>query len=381
MKKILRTLLLVLLIAAAGYAGYLYFSREKPVEVVVSPVERGKVAATVSNTRAGTIKARHRARLAPAIGGQIATLNVHEGDLVEKDQILLSLWNEDIGAELQLARGEAEVAGKLAEEACLQAAFSKRDANRLGKLRQQKSASESAHDKAVTAAAVGRISCGRARQQAEVAALRVTAVQARFDRTILRAPFSGIVAEVNGEIGEFITPSPTGVATLPAVDLIDPGELYVTAPIDEMDAARIEADMVVRINLDAFRDREFVGRVLRIAPYVLEIAKQARTVEVECGFAEEDRPQNLLTGYSADVEIILEEREDVLRIPAEALLENDGVYVLKEGRLERRKVGTGLANYRYVEIRDGLSEGELVVTSIGREGVMEGAAAVQEPIK
>jgi len=370
----LRYLILCFLLLAAAYGGYRFLQREKPIAITVIPVAKGLVEATVANTRAGTVKARHRAKLAPAIGGQIATLDVHRGDSVRKGQVLLSLWNDDVRAELQLSREETAAAEVLARKACLEADYAKRDSRRLNELLKKKSASASLADKAATTAAASRAACKGARIQVAVSRAKVDTVQAQLDKTILRAPFAGIVAEINGEIGEFITPSPTGVATLPAIDLIDLKDLYVTAPIDEMDAARIRPNMRVRISLDAFPKRKFDGMVLRIAPYVLERAKQARTVEVECGFRAADRPENLLAGYSADVEIILARHDKALRLPAEALLEDGSVYVVDgaTGRLQKRKVEIGLANWQFVEIKSGLLPGERVVASAAASSLADG---------
>jgi HlyD family secretion protein len=370
----IRYLIVFLLLLLAAYGGYRFLHREKPVEVNVVIVARGLVESTVANTRAGTVKARHRARLAPAIGGQIATLDVRKGDPVKKDQILLSLWNDDIRAQLQVGRKETAVAEVLARKSCIEADFAGRDSRRLAELLKKKSTSETLYDKAKTTAAASRAACEAARIQVAVGRAKVNTIQAQLKKTILRAPFPGIVAEVNGEIGEFITPSPTGVATLPAVDLINLEDLYVTAPIDEMDAARIRPDMPVRISLDAFPGRQFGGTVLRIAPYVLEQAKQARTVEVECGFNVADRPENLLAGYSADVEIILALHDKALRIPSEAVLEDGSVYVLDEktSRIRKQKIETGLANWKFVEINSGLTVGDRVVGSVAGPALADG---------
>jgi HlyD family secretion protein len=203
---------------------------------------------------------------------------------------------------------------------------------------------------------------------------------AERDRTLLRAPFPGVVAEVNGELGEFITPSPPGIPTPPAVDLIDDSCLYISAPIDEVDAPGIRVGMPVCVALDAFPGRRCSGRVRRIAPYVLDREKQSRTVEVEVDLAVAEELEGLLAGYSADVEIVREQRDGVLRVPSAALLEGDRVLVYGEGdaRLESRTVEAGLSNWEYTEVRSGLAAGERVVTSVGREGVEAGALAVPE---
>ena len=207
-----------------------------------------------------------------------------------------------------------------------------------------------------------------------MSAARIEAASATLERTTLLAPFDGIVAEVNGEVGEYITPSPPGIATLPAVDLINMETLYVAAPIDEIDAAQIRPGMSVRITLDAFPKQSFKGRVRSISPYVLEVAKQARTVEIEADFLEGLTSGTLLAGYSADVEIILDSRPEVVRVPTEAVLVDGSVYLLPAGadRVQRRPIKSGLTNWKFTEVSSGLQKGDTVVTSIDRQGLAEG---------
>ncbi|MGD8310446.1 MAG: efflux RND transporter periplasmic adaptor subunit, partial [Chromatiales bacterium] len=101
--------------------------------------------------------------------------------------------------------------------------------------------------------------------------------------------------------------------------------------------------------------------------------------DVEVEFVREEDRQRLLAGYSADVEIILEVHENTLRVPTEAVAEGDRVYVLTEdGVIDERDVKTGLSNWDYTEVVDGVAAGELVVTSVDREGVEDGAPARPE---
>jgi HlyD family secretion protein len=183
------------------------------------------------------------------------------------------------------------------------------------------------------------------------------------------------VAEINGEIGEFVTPSPVGIPTPPAVDVVDTSCIYITAPIDEVDAPRVREGMPARVTLDAFRDRSFKAHVRRVAPYVIDTEKQARTVEVEAGI-DELGDALLLPGYSADVEVILAERSDVLRVPTRALIEGKRVYVLDDGTVHSRDVTTGIGNWEYTEVTAGIDPGARVVVSIDREGLADGVPAV-----
>lgn len=372
---LIRFLVLAVLVAG-GVAAWRYFARPKPLEVSVATAETGLVEATVANTRAGTIKACRRAKLAPQGGGQIAELRVREGDRVRAGQVLLELWNRDLAAQARLAEEQVASAGARRNEACAAARAARREAERQQRLAAQGFVSPAAVDAAASAAEVKEAGCAAAATEIAAARARVDTARASLTRTVLRAPFAGIVAEVTGEQGEYSTPSPPGIPTPPAIDLIDDSCLFVTAPIDEVDAPRIRVGMPARIALDAFPGRHFAGRVQRIAPYVLEVEKQARTVEVEVVFTDPAEIRALLVGYSADAEIVLARREAVLRIPSQALLEGGRVLVLQDGKLAERKLELGLANWEFSEVRAGLKAGERVVTSLELDGVKAGAAAV-----
>lgn len=376
MKK--RTTFLIILIVCIGLiAGVKVLTRKKPVAVVVSMVTIGNVESTVSNTRAGSVKARHRALLAPAIGGQIDSLNVRKGDRVKKGEVLLTLWNKDLKADLRLARGQQGVDQAIARETCVLAANAKQQAKRQTELRQNGSTSESNYEDAVAAAKAKQADCDAATARIEVDKAKVDSAKAMLERTILTAPFDGIVAEVNGEVGEFATPSPPGIPTLPAVDLINMDSLYITAPIDEIDAARIKPGMITRITLDAYPKHVFPGHVRSISPYVVELAKQARTVDVEVDFDQPSEATGLLVGYSADVEIVIDSRKNVLRIPTESIMEGDYVYVFHtdDNHIERREIKTGISNWRYTQVLSGLVKGEKIVTTVDRKGLADGVKA------
>jgi HlyD family secretion protein len=370
-----RTIGILAALAAAGVAAALWLGRTQPVVVEVAEAGRGTVAETVTNTRAGTVKACQRAKLAPPAGGQIARLPVKKGDRVQAGQVLLELWNDDIRAELAVTERDAAASRARREEACVAARVARRESARLQSLVERKLVSTELAERAAGEAEAREAACRAAGEQIRVSEARIEAARARLERTLLRAPFAGTVAEINGELGEFVTPSPVGIPTPPAVDVVDTSCIYITAPIDEVDAPRVREGMPARVSLDAFRDRSFPAHVRRVAPYVLDTEKQARTVEVE---AEVDEMGDalLLPGYSADVEVILAERADVLRVPTRALLEGKRVYLLEDGRIRAREVTTGLGNWEYTEITGGLEAGARVVISIDREGLADGVAAV-----
>jgi HlyD family secretion protein len=378
-KYAVRLLIVAGIVVLAAFAAH-HYAKPEIIPVVLMPVERGEVQATVSNTRAGTVKACRRAHLAPATGGQVAGLSVKEGDKVVMGQVLMVIWNDDLKARVQLAASEELTAGARVEEACLTAQVAKREAERQQRLSSQKLVSEEIVDRATTEAKARAAGCQAARAAREVARASTDAARAELARTVLKAPFDGVVAEVNAELGEYVTPSPPGIPTPPAVDLIDNRCLYVVAPIDEVDAPAIRTGMPACVSLDAFPERRCHAKVRRIAPYVLDVEKQARTVEVEVEFAGKEDSAGLLPGYTADVEVILEHRDNVLRVPTEAVLEDSKVLIYRpgDGTLEARSFESGVSNWRYTEVLSGIEAGEQVVISVDREGVEAGAAVTPE---
>ncbi|MCB1867681.1 MAG: efflux RND transporter periplasmic adaptor subunit [Gammaproteobacteria bacterium] len=378
-KKPYKLLISLAAVLAAAVALFAWFGRVKPIEVIVKPIAFGKVQQTVANTRAGTIKACRRAGISPSIGGQIAGMPVKEGDLVKPGQLLMELWNHDRLAQLELATSEADAAEANARQACIRADVALREAHRLMQLKKSNLASDEAADKADGEARAQQAACNAARATKKVSEAKIRLVESELEQTRLTAPFAGIVAEVNGEIGEFVTPSPVGIPTPPAVDLVDVGCLYVSAPIDEVDAPQIRVGMPARISLDAMSQKIFAGKVRRIAPYVLEREKQARTLDVEVDFLCPEECEGMLPGYSADIEVIIREQDKSLRVPTEAVLEGNKVLLFtSDNTLQQREIKAGLSNWEWTEVTEGLSEGEEIVISVDREGVEDGVAAVRD---
>lgn len=375
----LRRLALIALPVAALVAAGWWYARPAPIMVRLTTVASGPVEATVANTRAGTIKACHRSRLSLQAGGRVAELRVQEGDRVRAGELLLRLESQDRQALLNQARAQREAARQRNQLSCRSADFDRRDLARANALAEQRLIAQQALDAARTKAATSADACqaGRAELKVAEAAVRLAATQ--LAQTELRAPFAGIVAEVNGEVGEFATPSPPGVATPPAVDLIDDSCLYVTAPIDEIDAAKLRVGLPARITLDAWRGRAFTGHITRIAPYVLEVEKQARTVAVDVRFDQLPPDVHLLAGHSADIELILA-GATLLRVPTEAVQEGPRVlvYDAQQKTIHARRFRKGLSNWTWTGVADGLRAGERIVLSLDRKGVIDGARVEPE---
>lgn len=356
-KKISFTILLI-------SAGILIWQQNKSETLTVDTinVDIGLTETTVVNTRAGSITACQRSKLALATGGQIAAINVKEGQQVKRGDILLNLWNEDLKAQVNSAKAGVTAADFTQQGLCILNQSDQREAVRLSNLLAKNLASEGLFDLAQAKAHASKAACTSAKARWQQTKATLAQAQATIEKTYLIAPFDGTVGEISGEIGEFSTPSPPGVPTPPAIDLLTTDCHYVTAPIDEVDAGKITLGMPVRITLDAFRGQKFSGKVKRIAAYVQDYAKQARTVAIEIDFDAKEELPALLAGYSVDVEIILASSSTSLRVPTDAIIDSNTIYILNNlGLIEQRNISLGLTNWQFSEVTQGLKKSEKVI--------------------
>lgn len=363
------------LVIVAVVALRLTVFKPRVVSVRVAKVTRGAVEETVSNTRAGTVKARLRAKLSPQVGGLVVALPHRKGSWVKKGDLLLKLDDRTQRAQLDVALKRLAASRKQAADACFAADLAAKELVRTEGLFAKGIASDQQLDMGRTERDRTRAACEAARAGIAEAQAGVDSARVAVSLTELRAPFAGVVADLTTELGEWITPAPPGVPIPPVIDLLDPSSIYVSAPIDEVDSERVSVGQEVRLSVDSRRGEHFPGHLVRIAPFVEDKLEQNRTVTVEAEFNDPSVTQGLLPGTSADMEIVLARRQDVLRVPASAVAEGGNVLVLRNGRLEERKVRTGLANWQYVQVLDGLRLGEAVVTARDSTAVKAGARA------
>jgi HlyD family secretion protein len=368
-----RLVWIAVLVVAAGVALRFTLLRPEAIPVRVARVEPARVESTITNSKAGTVRARRRAKLSAEVGGRVVALTHREGDAVEEGALLVQLADETPRAQLLLARLKLRVAQAAANESCIARDRAARELRRKRSLAKENIVSEDVLDALESAAEAADASCTASQAQVGQAGAEIEAMEAELAKYAIHAPFAGVIAEQDVQVGEWITPSPPLLTAPPVIDLIDRTSLYVSAPMDEVDSAKMRTGQEAKVTVDSHPGREFPGRVVRIAPYVLDVEAQNRTVEIEVELDDAAFASTLLPGTSADVEIVLAAREGVLRIPTSALLEGDRVLVARDGRLEERAVEIGLKNWDYAEVRSGLEAGQLVVSSLDRAEVKAGA--------
>jgi len=366
------------LVAAVALLRFTLLAPE-PIPVKVVRVELGRVESTVTNTKAGTVRAWRRAQLSSEVGGRVVEIAHREGESVKTGAPLLALGDATQRAQLRLAEEGMRVAEASRLQACIARDRARRELARKRKLAEQAIVSADLLDQLESAYEVASASCNAAAAELDRAGAQVAAIEVELEKMVIRAPFDGVIAEV--AVGEWITPSPPLLTAPAVVDVIDPTSLYVSAPMDEVDSAAIRAGQRAKVTVDSHPGASFPGEVVRVAPYVLDLEAQNRTVEIEVELADAEIAASLLPGTSADVEVVLEARDRVLRLPTSALLEGNRALVARDGTLVEQPVDVGLRNWDWAEIREGLSADQAVVISLDRVEVKAGARVEVEEIE
>lgn len=376
MRKWLVRLLVIIVIVAAVWGARVTYFAPQPLEVEVISPARGRVESTVTNSKAGTIKAHRRADLSPEIGGRVVALPARAGNTVRRGDVLLRLDDSSYRAQLEKANRDVITAEARHREVCLAAEHARREFDRYQALAERQIVSQNLLDQLGNRSDTAAAGCDAAEAAVEGARAAIGVLETEMRKTVMRAPFDGVIAELTIELGEYTTPSPPGLPIPPVMEIIDTTSIFVSAPMDEVDSARITAGQPVRVTIDPYPGQSFLGTVTRVAPYVLDIEAQNRTVEIEVGLEDAEFASQLLPGTSADVEVILEVHDDTLRIPTSTLLEGQAVLLVAGDVLERREVEVGLRNWDFTEILSGLSASDRVVTTLDRVEVQAGAEVV-----
>jgi HlyD family secretion protein len=135
----------------------------------------------------------------------------------------------------------------------------------------------------------------------------------------------------------------------------------------------------VKLTIDSRPGEVFAGTVSRVAPYVVDEEAQNRTLEIEVTIDDVELAVSLLPGTSADAEVVLEDRQNVLRVPSSALLGDASVLVLRDGKLVEVDVELGLRNWKFAEVTRGLEAGDQIVVALDRVEIKAGIRAVAMP--
>ncbi|MDR7611465.1 MAG: efflux RND transporter periplasmic adaptor subunit [Armatimonadota bacterium] len=376
-----------------------------------APVTRGTVTVTVTGT--GTVEPAALVEVRSRATGRVTRVVVDEGQPVRRGQVLVELDDPDARAAAEAARAALQSA--LAAEASARA--------RLAQLRAGPSAAEIAQAAEAVAQAEATLARARdtlarqerllaegyvaqavvdqARAEVEIAASQLRAARARLadlratprpedvaqaeaavrqaaaqvqqvratlrqaeerlGETRITAPIDGVVVQKAVDVGQTVIGG-GGVGGTLVIVLARVDPLYATVYVDEADVAGIRPGMPVTLTADALPEQAVRGRVVRIAARAVV---NQNVTQFAVKVALEDPPPALRLGMTVDAEFVVARAADVLVVPREAV-RGTTVTVVRNGRLEPRRVRAGLSDGRLVEVREGLAEGEVVFLGYGR---------------
>jgi HlyD family secretion protein len=359
----------IVLIAAV----VLVLRRDAAVTVQVVQASAGEGAtggpAGVGVVANGYVVARTKAAVSAKIPGRLAFLAVSEGSHVTRGEVIARLDNADYAAagaeaEAQLASARATLIELETDRDQLQREFARvRDIHAQNPTLVSQQEVEAAESRAAQAAA--RAHAQESRVVAADAALRFA--RANLDNTFIRAPFTGTVLRKEAEVGEVVAPSVGGGLTRGAVvTMADLGTLEVEVDVNESYIARVRGGQQARITLDAYPDTAFRGAVRQVVPTA---DRQRATVQVKVSILDHDT--RILPEMGAKVEFLeaapsggTTAARRRVTVPAAAVRSENGravVWVVRNGRLERRDVDAGPVSGNLREIRAGLAGGELLL--------------------
>ena len=335
-RKLAIAFFLLAILAGAGYFGTkYYFSNVGVKDVGAVKVKRIDLPVTIVVSQ--EVVAKRKVEIASPISGKITEIKVVEGDKVKKDQVLVVFDKRELQYRVDQAEGAYE------------AAVAERD-----KVKEAKDNNQATEED--LKAAEGQV------KQAKAA---LDLAKLNLEMAEVKSPIDGIVSQVNVESGLIVSMG------TPLLTIVDPSSYVVQAQVDETDIGRVKKGAEVKVTLDAFPKKTFFGKVKKVGVSYLRTETAGRVFPVEIDITEIDL-DSLREGMSGDAEITVDKLEDVLVVPPSAVFETDSstyVFVIdeKEEVVRKRNVVVGYSSEDYVEIEEGLKEGELVVAAGGED--------------
>jgi HlyD family secretion protein len=343
----------------------------------------------------GQVRPNVKVDVASDVSGRIIRLAVKEGDVVTRGQFLLQLDPEQYAAAVQ--RAEAQVSSAQAQMAQAQANYigAQRQADRMAAIQKQNAQLVSAAelDNLRTQADVNRALVEAARHGVDQARASLRDARQALAKTTIVAPMSGRVTRLNVEAGETAVPGTFNKDAATLLTISDMSTLETRIKVDETDVARIKLGDSAVVQIDAFPDTTFVGRVTQISNSSVKAAagQQAadQAVDYEVTVRLVNPPQDTRPDFSATAKVVTAARQSALSIPIIALTvrENEktagadsapargrqpqrevgkkdveGVFVVgKDNKVTFRPVRVGIAGEKYFEVLGGIREGETIV--------------------
>ena len=374
--------IVVLLLAGVAGGGWVWATRERPLEVeVAAAAERPRGTQAAVLNASGYVTARRRATVSSKVTGKVTEVNVEEGMAVREGQVLARLDDANPRAALAFAEAQAEAARRNITENEVRLADARVTLGRRTQLVKERVVAQSEVDQAQAEVDSIAARIAAAREMVRVAERQVGIQQTELDNTIIRAPFSGIAVTKDAQPGEMVSPvsagggfTRTGICTI-----VDMKSLEIDVDVNEAYINRVVSGQDVTAVLNAYPDWQIPARVITTVPTA---DRQKATVQVRIGFVKLD--PRILPDMGVKVSFLSDEpvegkagpQRAMLLVPKTAIktVGSDSVVFVVRGQVaERRAIRIGSADGDAVEVLSGLQSGERVITPVP-DTLTDGAA-------
>ncbi len=385
---------IVALLAAGAVAFRINKQKNAATEVRLEQVTRRDLVSAV--TASGKIEAKTSVDISADITGRIIQIAVREGDPVKRGQFLLQIDPAQYQAAVARAQGvvssnEAILLQTRASRDQAQRAWNR--AKQLTEMGENLIAAETA-EQAQTALEVAEANYQSSKAQLEQARAGLREAKDNLAKTRLTAPISGRVVRLAVEEGEVAVPGTFSRETGLLMTIADLSVILAKVQVDETDVVRLKARDSVEVNIDAYPDTTFSGRVTKVSHSAKLTATQTasgsndRAVDFDVEITLKSPPEDIRPDLSCTARIVTDTRDNALSIPIIALTvrdhekvpneleagpsvdtlrerfaerEAEGVFIVRGGLATFRPVKVGVAGDDYFEVLDGLREGETIV--------------------
>ncbi len=320
---------------------------------------------TVLNA-SGYVVARREATVSAKVTGKVVEILVEEGKRVEADQVVARLDSSNVMANKRLAEAQLGSARLAVKET--QALLDQAESNlrRVAQLVQGKISPASDLDKADSDFRSLRARAERQTLEITVAERSIALWDQQLEDMVIRAPFAGVVTAKNAQPGEVVSPMSAGGFTRTGVcTLVDMDSLEIEVDVNESYLNRVTPGQRVEAALDAYPDWKMPAKVIAIIPTA---DRQKATVRVRVGFEKLDPrilPQmGVKVAFRGAEEPKTNSASVRVLVPKSAVVERNGqslVFVVKDGRVDRRAVKAGPFGSEELQVMAGLKNGERVV--------------------
>ena len=349
-----------------GFGGGGFGGTRPPMTVEIAVAHRGTIMEEL--VVVGNLVGDATVAVVPRAAGRLQDISVRLGDRVSRGQRIAKI--EDFELQEQVKQQEAALEVSRAtirqREADLQLAETNAERSRNLFARQLLPKQTLDDTEARYQSAVAQLDLARAQNNQSTA--RLDELRINLQNTVIVSPVDGFVARRAADPGAFVGQN------APVVDVVDIGRVRLVANIVEKDLDQLQTGDDTRVEVDAFPGEIFTGRIARVAP-VLDPATRTASIEIEIP----NPGYRLKPGMYARVTVTTDQRKDALVVPTNAVVDTGGrrgVFLAAENNsVSFRPVTVGVEEDTQIEIVDGLSEGDRVVTT-GAAGLRDGDRVV-----